>query len=79
VGVLLIKSLPVIIKLLSVVGTIALIMVSGGIFAHNIEYLHHLLPNLPSLIREPMIGLAAGLIMVAILMGWRKILSFFKK
>lgn len=79
VGVLLVKSLPVIIKLLSVVGTIALILVSGGIFAHNIEYLHHLLPNLPSLIRELMIGLAAGLILVAILMGERKILSFFKK
>jgi predicted DNA repair protein MutK len=78
-GVLLVKSLPVIIKLLSVVGTIALILVSGGIFAHNIEYLHHLLPNLPSMIRELMIGLVAGLIMVAILTGGRKILSFFKK
>jgi uncharacterized protein len=78
-GVLLVKSLPVIIKLLNVVGTIALILVSGGIFAHNIEYLHHLLPNMPSLIRELMIGLAAGLILVAILMGGRKILSFFKK
>jgi predicted DNA repair protein MutK len=79
VGVLLVKSLPVIIKLLSVVGTIALILVSGGIFAHNIEYLHHLLPNLPSIVREFMIGLVAGLIMVAILTGGQKILSFFKK
>jgi len=78
-GVLLVKSLPVIIKLLSVVGTIALILVSGGIFAHNIEYLHHLLPNLPSLIREFMIGLVAGLIIVAVLTGGQKILSFFKK
>jgi predicted DNA repair protein MutK len=79
VGVLLVKSLPVIIKLLSVVGTIALILVSGGIFAHNIEYLHHLLPNLPSMIRELMMGLVAGLIMVAMLTGGQKILSFFKK
>jgi len=79
VGVLLVKSLPVIIKLLSIVGTIALILVSGGIFAHNIEYLHHLLPNLPSMIRELMIGLVAGLIMVAVLTGGQKILSFFKK
>jgi predicted DNA repair protein MutK len=79
VGVLLVKSLPVIIKLLSVVGTIALILVSGGIFAHNIEYLHHLLPNLPSMIRELIIGLVAGLIMVAMLTGGQKILSFFKK
>ncbi|MDB4919346.1 DUF808 domain-containing protein [Mucilaginibacter sp.] len=79
VGGLLVKSLPVIIKLLSVVGTIALILVSGGIFAHNIEYLHHLLPNLPSMIRELMIGLVVGLIMVALLTGGRKILSSFKK
>jgi len=79
VGVLLVKSLPVIIKLLSVVGTIALVLVSGGIFAHNIEYLHHLLPNLPSMLRELMIGLVAGLIMVAMLTGGKKILSFFKK
>jgi uncharacterized protein len=79
VGILLVKSLPVIIKLLSVVGTIALVLVSGGIFAHNIEYLHHLLPNLPSMIRELMIGLVAGLIMVAMLTGGKKTLSFFKK
>jgi predicted DNA repair protein MutK len=79
VGVLLVKSLPVIIKLLSIVGTIALILVSGGIFAHNIKYLHHLLPNLPSMIGELILGLAAGLIMVAVLTGGQKILSFFKK
>ncbi len=36
-GNLLVKSLPVIIRILSVVGTIALILVSGGIFVHNIE------------------------------------------
>jgi len=78
-GVLLVKSLPVIIKLLSIVGTIALILVSGGIFAHNIGYLHHLLPGLPSLVRELMIGLVAGLIMVAILTGCQKILSVFKR
>jgi predicted DNA repair protein MutK len=41
-GRLLIKSLPVIIKTLAVVGTIALILVSGGIFIHNIKYLHDL-------------------------------------
>jgi predicted DNA repair protein MutK len=79
VGVLLVKSLPVIIKLLSVVGTIALILVSGGIFGHNIEYLHHLLPNLPLMVRELIIGLVAGLIMVAMLTGGQKILLFFKK
>ena len=43
-GSILIKALPLVIKLLAVVGTIALILVSGGIFLHNIEYIHHLIP-----------------------------------
>jgi len=77
-GLLLVKSLPVIIKILSVVGTIALILVSGGIFAHNIEYLHHLLPNLPLMIKELAFGLVAGLIMVAIMTGGKKLLSLLK-
>ncbi|TDQ07174.1 DUF808 domain-containing protein [Pedobacter metabolipauper] len=78
-GHLLVKSLPVIIRILSVVGTIALILVSGGIFVHNIEFLHHLLPNLPSIVKEFAIGLVAGLIVVAITTGVKKIISSFKK
>jgi predicted DNA repair protein MutK len=77
-GLALVKSLPVIIKLLSVVGTIALILVSGGIFVHNIEYLHHLFPNLPSIIKEIVIGFVAGLILAAIITGGKKILLLFK-
>lgn len=51
-GNLLIKALPFVIKFLGVVGTIALIVVSGGIFTHNIEYFHHFLPQVPSIIKE---------------------------
>lgn len=79
IGQLLIKSLPVIIKALSVIGTVALVLVSGGIFVHNIEYLHHLLPSLPSIIVEFVIGLAAGLIMVALITGGKKAVSLFKR
>jgi predicted DNA repair protein MutK len=78
-GALLVKSLPVIIKVLSIVGTIALVLVSGGIFAHNIEYLHHLLPDIPSMIRELAIGLAAGLIVVGVLTGGKALLSLLKR
>ena len=59
-GRLLVKSLPVIIRILSVVGTIALILVAGGIFVHNIDFFHHLLPAVPSIIKETVIGLVAG-------------------
>ncbi|TCC94722.1 DUF808 domain-containing protein [Pedobacter hiemivivus] len=79
IGLLLVKSLPVIIRMLSVVGTIALILVSGGIFVHNIEYLHHLLPNVASIIKEFAIGMAAGLIAIAVLTVGKKILSLFKR
>jgi len=65
-GHLLVKSLPVIIRILAVVGTIALILVAGGIFAHNIDFFHHLLPGLPGMIKEFAIGLIAGLIVVGV-------------
>ncbi len=69
-GHLLVKMLPIIIKALAIIGTIALLMVSGGIFVHNIDYFHHFLPQVPSLVKEIGIALligalALGLVMVA--------------
>ncbi|WP_207423228.1 DUF808 domain-containing protein [Desertivirga brevis] len=78
VGTLLVKSLPIIIRILSVVGTIALLLVAGGIFVHNIDYLHHLLPDLNSTIKEFAIGIMAGLLAVSVMMGGKKIVSAFK-
>ena len=78
-GHILVKSLPVIIKLLGVVGTIALLLVSGGIFVHNIEYLHHIFPEIPSVIKEFIAGLIAGLIVFAIVATGKKIISAIKK
>lgn len=78
-GVLLVKSLPVIIKILAVTGTIALILVSGGIFNHNIEFFHHIFPALPAVIKNAAIGLIAGLIVAGTLTGGKKILSLLKR
>ena len=72
-GGLLVKLLPVIIKALSVIGTIALLLVSGGIFRHNIGWLHQLYPTLPAIIMEFALGLAAGLIAVGLWKGGRKV------
>ncbi|WPU95656.1 DUF808 family protein [Mucilaginibacter sabulilitoris] len=74
----LVKALPVIIKLLGFVGTIALILVACGIFLHNIEYLHRLFSKFPSILAEFLLGLAAGLIMVIALAGGKRVLSLFK-
>jgi predicted DNA repair protein MutK len=79
VGNLLVKALPVVIKCLAVVGTLALIMVSGGIFVHNIEYLHHLFPQLPSIVKEVGIGLIVGLAAVAVMTIGKKLVSLVKK
>lgn len=65
-GSLLVKSLPIVIKSLSVIGTIALLLVSGGIFVHNIDYFHHVFPTLPATAKELGFGLAVGLVVVAL-------------
>lgn len=72
-GRLLVQALPWVIKFLAVVGTMALLLVSGGIFAHNIEYLHHLLPTWPAIAKEGLFGLVVGLVVVAVVMVVRKI------
>ena len=61
-GVALVNALPIVIKLLSVIGTVALLLVSGGIFSHNIEAFHHLLENLPEILRDLSFGLSAGVL-----------------
>lgn len=65
-GHLLVKALPIIIKLLGIVGTIALILVSGGIFVHNIHYLHELLPTWPDILKEFTFGIVGGLAAVLV-------------
>lgn len=76
IGKLLVKMLPIVIKILAVVGTIALLLVSGGIFDHNIEFLHHLFPLWPEMLKHFLFGLIAGLVVVGFVLGFKKI---FKK
>ncbi len=64
VGKILVSALPKIIKSMSVIGTIALLLVSGGIFAHNIDFFHHLLESWPGLLKEFLIGLAVGFLVL---------------
>jgi len=79
-GSILIKALPLVIKLLAVVGTIALILVSGGIFLHNIEYIHHLIPHsIPSTLAEFVVGIAFGLVAVLLMTGFNKVKGLVKK
>jgi len=62
VGQFLVNALPKVIKILTVVGTIAMLLVAGGIFVHNIPELHELLHALPSMISSILVGSVIGAI-----------------
>ena len=66
IGEILVISLPKVIRILTVVGTIAMLLVAGGIFSHNVEQLHHILPFLPSIIRDLLIGMVLGAIVLSL-------------
>ena len=66
IGELLVKALPRVIQSLAVIGTIALLLVAGGIFTHNIEFFHHLFPNLPAVLKEFSIGLVLGFVVLGL-------------
>lgn len=75
IGNILVKALPLVIKSLTVIGTIALILVAGGIFVHYIPYFHHLSEEIkiPSIIKEFVIGLALGLVVLGFVNVFKKI------
>ncbi len=77
-GHLLVKSLPLVIKALGVVGTVALVLVSGGIFEHNIDFLHHLFPAIPNLVKQFGLGLIAGLVVFALSIPIQKLIHLLK-
>ncbi|OQX38578.1 MAG: DUF808 domain-containing protein [Candidatus Sedimenticola endophacoides] len=69
----LVAALPHVIRLLGVVGTIAMLLVGGGMFVHNIDALHHLLAGLPALAAELLTGLGVGAVILLLLLGMRRL------
>jgi predicted DNA repair protein MutK len=78
-GTLLVKALPIIIKILGIVGTIALFLVAGGIFDHNIHFIHELAPNLNETFKTLILGLIGGIIALPFFKLGHKIFDSFKK
>jgi len=75
VGIFLVRALPYVIKGLGIIGTIALMLVSGGIFVHNLTFIHHLGESLPipSFLFEFLTGLVFGgivLLLVQMIKPW---------
>lgn len=75
IGTILVQALPKVIKSLSFIGTIALLLVAGGIFVHNIGFLHGVLPQLPSILTEFLIGLVFGGIVLGMVTLFKKIIG----
>lgn len=79
IGQFLISALPKVIKSLSVIGTIALLLVSGGIFVHNLEFFHGLFESIPGIIVEFLTGLVVGFVVLLIIKfsikTWKKFTS----
>ncbi|MFC3415628.1 DUF808 domain-containing protein [Algoriphagus hitonicola] len=61
-GVAMVKGLPHVVRVIGFIGTIALFLVSGGIFVHKIEFFHHLFTTWPGILRDFVIGVAVGII-----------------
>lgn len=81
VGKVLVKALPKVIKALTVIGTIALLMVSGGLFVHNLPFMHHLEEaiHIPGILFEMLSGLIIGFVVLLIVSGAMKVWKSFNK
>lgn len=78
-GNFLVALMPKIIKFLSVVGTIAMILVGGGILSHNIAIIHHyFLEVLPLILNEFIVGLLGGFLILAIIKIYEKTKKYIK-
>ncbi len=73
VGNFLVNALPKVVKGLSVIGTIALLLVSGGIFVHNLDFMHHFLETIPTLIRDFIVGLIVGAVALVLIKGTKNV------
>jgi len=77
VGETLVVALPKVIKVLTVVGTLAMLLVAGGIYVHNVHQLHDALHFMPSLLAGLLVGLVIGLVVLVVEKLFMKTKSVF--
>lgn len=78
-GTLMVRAMPLVISSIGVIGTIALILVSGEIFVHNITFIHDLLHSWASLLAKFTTGLVIGLVVLGIVIFVKFVIKQFKK
>lgn len=72
-GRLLVRALPIIIRVLNVVGTLAMLLVGGGIFVHNVQIIHHYFHDIPMILAEFTVGLISGIVFLTLYLLIKKI------
>jgi len=77
-GLKLASLLPIIIKILSIVGVIAMLLVAGGILMHKIEILHQIMHSIPALMAELISALLLGGVLMLIIDGAKSLLKVSK-
>ena len=89
VGTALLSSAPMLMKLLSVVGTAAMFLVGGGIISHGIPALHHAIESasarlgdtfdgVAATLADGVVGIAAGAAVLAVVMVGQRIFAIKK-
>ena len=89
VGTALLSSAPMLMKLLSVVGTAAMFLVGGGIISHGIPALHHAIESasarlgdtfdgVAGTLADGVVGIAAGAAVLAVVMVGQRIFAIKK-
>lgn len=89
VGTALLSSAPMLMKLLSVVGTAAMFLVGGGIISHGIPALHHAIESasarlgdtfdgVAGTLADGVVGIAAGAAVLAVVMVGQRIFAMKK-
>ena len=72
-GKFLIRALPKVIRALAVIGTIAMLLVAGGIFVHNVHAIHDMVHSLPSILGDLLVGAIVGILAVAPILLYKKV------
>lgn len=75
-GEVLVASLPKVIRILTVIGTVAMLVVGGGMFVHYVDTVHSMLFFLPSLVADLVSGFVVG---TSLVMGLPKIQSVLNR
>ena len=72
-GEFLIDALPKVVKSLTVIGTIAMLLVAGGIYVHNVPALHAFFHGIPTILTNLLVGSVVGLIALFIMKAFSKL------